>query len=76
MKDLLDRTYIKDVLERHGIKNDAAEINKLLHKPIAEAINYLSEANSEELINGRYNRYVGFGYKINQNMENVNGGSV
>ena len=30
MKDLLDRTYIKDVLERHGIKNDAAVLLILL----------------------------------------------
>lgn len=30
LKDLFDRTYIKDVLERHGIKNDAAVLSILL----------------------------------------------
>ena len=30
MKDLFDRTYIKDVLERHEIKNDAAVLSILL----------------------------------------------
>ena len=30
MKDLFDRTYIKDVLERHEIKNDAAMLSILL----------------------------------------------